>query len=75
MHFMPFGSFDPERLKTADVILYDSKNSIAIEEKLQHKFYRLPLKLRSAYGPGFALFRASKFEGLVPTDTEVKGER
>ncbi len=75
LHFMPIASFEPERLQTADVILYDSKNSVAIEEKLQSKFYRLPLQLRSAYGPGFALLRASKFEGLVPQGTEEKGKQ
>lgn len=75
LHFMPIASFDPERLRTADVILYDAKNSVAIEARLQHKFYRLPLQLRSAYGQGFALYRASMFEGLIPAGAEVKGKQ
>lgn len=73
LHFMPFASLEQERLKAADVILYDSKNSVVIEEKLQSKYYRLPMQLRSAYGPGFALFRASMFEGLIPDGAEEKG--
>ena len=75
LHFMPIASLEQERLKTADVILYDSKNSVAIEEKLESKFYRLPLQLRSAYGPGFALFRASMFDGLIPDGAEEKGKQ
>ena len=75
LHFMPFANVEDERVRTADVILYDSKNSVAIEEKLQSKYYRLPLQLRSAYGPGFALFKASMFDGLISKDAEVKGKQ
>jgi hypothetical protein len=74
LQFMPIATLDPERVRTGDVILYDSKDSLAIEEKLQASYYRLPLKLRSSYQSGFALFRVSMFQGLIPETTERKGK-
>ncbi len=75
LHFMPIGTLELERIKTADVILYDGKDSVAIESKLEDKYYRIPLQLRSAYNAGFALFRAKMFEGVIPPNAEVKGQR
>lgn len=75
LHFMPIATLTPERVRDGDVILYDGKDSAAIEEKLQAKYYRIPLKLRSSYNPGFALLRVSMFEGLLPAETEQKGKQ
>lgn len=75
LQYMKLETLDAERFANADVIFYDGKESTAVEDLLKIEYYRIPLQLRSAYHPGFALFRVSMFAGLLPKDTLVKGAR
>lgn len=74
LHYMKIAGFDESHFNSADVIFYDGKDSDVIENRLHGLYYRIPLQLRSAYNPGFALFRVGMFKGLLPENTMTKGK-
>jgi len=68
---LQFGRPESADLTDAAVVLIDGASRAEVERRLAGRYWVRPFQVRDAYDTGFAYFAFDRFQGIVPSASEI----